>query len=315
MERQHELLLGNIAQDYYFDKMAISKLSEKYDLSRYLILKYLDEAIANGIVQININTGFQRNAELEHQLIHRFKTPHLYVLKDPQNPTERENNIGTFSALQIQSVIKNCHVVGVAWGETVYNVVSHLQRAERADLVFNQFIGESMKYNSSFGSMRMVQLAADKYDAPYYILPGPSYIVNDTTREALKKEPSMKKAFAVMDKMDMLICGVGTLASIDSVQPWRNSKSEIFPGVDLDQVAGMVYGRPFDIKGNFLVNEENDKAFAAPLADLLKVPRRFCVVLRRSKYKAALGALRGGFFTDVILSEANALRIANLIGA
>lgn len=315
MDEQHELLIGNIAQDYYYDKMPISYLTEKYNLSRYLILKYLDEGITHGIVQININSGFRRNAELEQRLKKKFSIRHIYVLKDPKDPAKREDNIGNFSALQIQTLIKKCHVVGVAWGETVYNVISHMQQSERSDLVFNQFIGEEMKYNSSFGSMRMVQLAAAKYDAPYYVLPGPSYIVNDKIRKALRNEPSMKKAMDVMTKMDMIICGVGTLASIDSVQPWRDYKADIFPNVDLNKIVGMVYGRPFDIDGDFLVDSRNDKTLAAPLKTLLKVPNRFCIVLRRSKYRAALGALRGGFFTDLVLSEANALRIANIVKA
>lgn len=315
MDEQHELLIGNIAQDYYYDKMTISHLSEKYNLSRYLILKYLDEGITHGIVQININSGFRRNAELERRLKDKFHIQHIYVLKDPKDPAKREDNIGNFSAMQVQTLIKQCHVVGVAWGETVYNVISHMHQSERADLEFNQFIGEEMKYNSSFGSMRLVQLAAAKYDASYYILPGPSYIVNNDIRHNLKDEPSMRKVMEMMTKMDLIITGVGTIASIDSVQPWRDCKEDIFPGVDLDKVAGMVYGRPFDIDGNFLVEPKNDKALAAPLKVIMEVPHRFAIVLRRSKYRAALGALRGGLFTDLVLSEDNALRIASIAKA
>ena len=46
MDAQHVHLLGQLAQDYYFSKMPINKMVEKYSLSRYLILKYLDEALA-----------------------------------------------------------------------------------------------------------------------------------------------------------------------------------------------------------------------------------------------------------------------------
>ena len=48
MNSQHQQLLGNLAQDYYLSKMAISDISKKYNLSRYLIMKYLDEAFSSG---------------------------------------------------------------------------------------------------------------------------------------------------------------------------------------------------------------------------------------------------------------------------
>ena len=190
------------------------------------------------------------------------------------------------------------------------DVITEFKQSVQPDITFTQFTGENMKYRSQAGSMRMVQNAAAKYNAPYYIIPAPLYIVDQQVRQQLVNEPAMERVFNVANQMDLIVCGLGTLPSIDSIQPWRDHKEPIFPQIDLDQIAGMAYGRPFDINGNFL-NLTNDTTFSIPLGTILQVPRRFGIIKRKSKYKAALGALRGGLFTDVVITESIALLICH----
>lgn len=313
MDANHNLLLGQLAQDYYLSKLSINDMTKKYQLSRYLILKYLDEALANQIVTININAGINRNSELERKLKEHFAINNLYVVKSTDT-TQEEQLISSFAAHQIQAAIQADDTIGVAWGETVYSVIDEFKPTMQQRVRFTQFTGENMKYQSSSGSMRMVQKAAAKYNAPYYVMPGPIYIANDLIREQLPLEPAMQKVFAISSHMNMLISGVGTLASLNSIQPWRDAKDLLFPGVDLNQIAGMIYGRPYDINGQ-LLNQTNDKTFGIEVATLQAVPKRFGIVKRKSKAQATLGALRGNFFTDLIITEAVALLIMHEIEA
>lgn len=314
MDAEHSQLLGSLAQDYYLSKMTISEISKKYHLSRYLIMKYLDEALSTGIVSINIHTNYDRNVKLERALKAKFHIKNLAVIEDPSNPLDRDEIISTFAANQIQSLISNCHTVGLTWGETIYTVLDHFNKQSANDLIFTQFMGENMKYHSSAASMRMVQKAAAKYDAPYQTIPGPLYVINDQAREALYHEPAFTQAFKAANHMDIIICGLGTLQSINSIPAWHEHTSEIFPDVDLRQIAGMAFGRPFDINGNFLVSEGNDKTLSIPLKSIRQVPRRLAIVQRKSKFQAALGALEGNLFTDMILTESVALRITEALG-
>lgn len=312
-DKEHALLLASIAQDFYLSKLPVSDITKKYDLSRYLITKYLDEALARGIVDINIHTDYARSARLEKQLSQIFPIKHLYILREPASPSKRQGILASFAAHQIQALISQSHIVGLTWGEAVFAVLDAFSRQEVDNLTFTQFLGENMKYNSSSGSMRMVQKAASSYGVAYTTIPGPLYIINDQVRSGLYQEPSMTEAFQTAGKMDLLLSGLGTIESINSIPAWRSSKQSIFPGVDLTQVAGMAFGRPYDINGQFLVDQEHDKTFSLPLEQILRVPHRMAVVQRRSKASAVLGALRGGFFTDMILTEAIAIKLQKLL--
>lgn len=313
MDAEHNQLLADLAQDYYLSKMAISDISKKYHLSRYLIMKYLDEALASGIVSINIHTNYDRNAKLEQELKKQFKIKNLVVIKDPNNPLDRDEIIATFAANQVQSLINNRKIIGLTWGETIYTMLDHFNKQTTSDLIFTQFMGENMKYHSSAASMRMVQKAATKYDAPYCTIPGPLYVLNDQARQDLYKEPAFSEAFEIANKMDLIVCGLGTLQSVNSIPAWHDHIGEIFPGVDTTEIAGMAFGRPFDLNGRFLVDAANDKTLSIPLSAIERVPRRVAIVQRKSKYQAALGALAGQLFTDMILTESVALRITETL--
>ena len=54
MAQLTDQVLAGIAHDFYLSKLNIGEISQKYDLSRYLITKALEEAENRGIVKIQI---------------------------------------------------------------------------------------------------------------------------------------------------------------------------------------------------------------------------------------------------------------------
>lgn len=300
--------LTQLAQDYYLAGLSITELSDKYQKSRYLITKALDEARENGIVSIKINTSVERNYQLETAIKKRFNIPFVAVVKDSNAGDRDYNSILECAAEHIQSLIRDSHIVGMTWGSTIYSVIGHFKNTLRDDLTFTQFIGENMKYNSEAGSRRMVECAASHYEAKYMTIPLPLYIVSNEARQLLPEEPAVKMTFAAARRMDMLFCGLGTIDSINSIQTWKNAREQIFPEVDPEKIAGMLYARPYDINGNFLT-KKNDTVAGLSLEEILTTPRRVGVVRSKFKTNAALGALRGEMLTDIVMSEGIAQRI------
>ncbi len=306
---QYRKQIADVARDFYLSKLTIADISKKYNLSRYLITKYLDDAVSTGLVKITINAPIDRNLQLEAEFKKMFGIQNAYILMDGDAANDDDENIIEFSAQTIQDYIQSMRTIGVSWGGTVSNIINHFQTKVKEDLVFTQIMGDNLKYNSAVGSTPLVQKAAAKYEAHYLTVPAPLYIINNQIRTALEKEPAFIRAFTTMNKMDMIFAGIGTLASIDSIQVWRQHKDQIFPKVDLQKVVGMLYGRPFDINGNFLNPGDSDKLFGASIDTILAVPTRLAIVKSKFKSRALLGALRGNLITDVITNESVANRV------
>lgn len=304
----HQKLLALIAQDYYLSQLSIADLSTKYHLSRYLITKHLDEALKSGVVTISVNDPIARNVALEAEFKRRFGIPNVAILFNAENPAEDANNIVQYAAMQVQTLIEHAHVVGVAWGSTVFSIIDQLNSKVRNDLTFTQFVGDNMKYSSVAGSRQMVEKAAARCGSHYVTLASPLYVINDQIRAALPQEPALKPAFTQAAQMDALFCGFGTLASIESIPIWQEHYGTIFPNVPADRIAGILYGRPYDLNGRFL-NQGDDKTVGLPVSQVLRTPRRLGVIRNKFKTDAALGALRGKLVTDIVLNEAIAQRI------
>ncbi|SCB75386.1 sugar-binding transcriptional regulator [Weissella bombi] len=300
--------LANISQDFYISQLSLAEISEKYGISRYLVNKYLDDARNSGIVKIEIATPTTRNVELERQIQQKFNLSNVYVIRSLDNPNDTIQSTIDFAAKHIESLIHNNDIIGTSWGGTIYEVISKFQNKIMENITFTQFMGENMKYQSSAGTMRMVERAAKKFSANYHTMVGPLYIINDMVRDGLANEISNRPAFAAARRMDMVFTGLGTLASINSIPAWHQSIDEIFKNVNTDEIVGMIYGRPYDINGRFL-NLNNDKTFGVDLDSILATPRRISIVKSKFKTNATLGALRGGFITDLITTESVANRI------
>ncbi|CAH1853689.1 sugar-binding transcriptional regulator [Convivina praedatoris] len=304
-------VLAQIAEDYYLNKKSFGQIAEKYDLSRYLINKYLNEAVKTGVVKIEITALASRNPQLEQVFKEEFPQTNCYIIQDSTTSTATEESLSKYAAnLLVKHLLDNDHIVGAAWGDTMLSLVESISTAPLDQIKFTQFIGDNMKYNSMAGAMPIVEKAAKKVAGEFLTLPAPLYLANDDLRQNLTQEPSLANTLNMAAKMDTLITGIGTLASLQSIPIWHDHMDQLFPNLASKQIAGMIYGRPFDSQGRIL-NPNQDKVFGLSLDHILQVPKRICLVRSKSKSQATLGVLRAGLVTDLIFSESLAYRILN----
>ena len=305
----YESLLVKICEDYYLEDINISEISKKYGITRYKALKYIEDAREKQLVSISINSPYARNYELEEIFKNYFKT-NIYILKSSEDLSQHDLLFSKFAADYIQELIKKANVVALSWGDTVYKVIDQFKMGAREELIFTQFIGEIGKYNSLAGSTRLVQKAAERYESSYLTLSIPLYVINETARELMALEPSLANTLATASHADMLISGIGTLSSIDSVEPWNKHRKILFPS--MTDTVGFLYGRPFNINGEFIKASE-DKTFGLSLKEIFDIPKRIGICKSKFKAECCLGALNGNFFTDLFLDEKTAWKILSLI--
>jgi len=122
----------------------------------------------------------------------------------------------------------------------------------------------------------------------------------------LALEPAIQPSLVTAQQLDLIFTSVGTLDSINSIDSWHDSKNILFPNVNSNTVAALVYGRPIDKNGKLLVNEEDDKVFGISFKKVLEVPARVAIVNDKFKSASLNAALIGNYFTDVILNEPTA---------
>ncbi|MBL3531467.1 sugar-binding transcriptional regulator [Companilactobacillus zhachilii] len=308
-QEENTSLLVDLAQDYYLNHLNLGDISKKYNISRYKISKFLSEAIDKKIVTINISSPFSRSTDLENKLKKAFPNPNFYVLKNTEDIAHENDRFYSFAAKYLQDLIDGKKIIGLTWGDTIYHVIDAFQTTAKDNMVFTQFIGENGKHNSLAGTMRMVQKVATRYNGKYLTIDAPLYIVNKDVRRMLALEPAIQPSLATAQQLDLIFTSVGTIDSINSIESWYNSKNILFPKVNSNSIAALVYGRPIDKDGKLLVNEDDDKVFGISFKKVLEVPSRVVIVNDKFKSSALNAALQGNYFTDVILNEPTANKL------
>ncbi|CCI85625.1 ArsR family transcriptional regulator [Lactobacillus pasteurii DSM 23907 = CRBIP 24.76] len=303
--------LANIAHDYYLSKLNIADISQKYNLSRYLIAKALEDAEKSGIVKINIYHGTRRNGELERIFQDEFGLKEAIILNNLDTASQDNDALVEQASKQIQSYIKNSHNVGMTWGALMHDIINHFNNDEREDLNFIQILGQAIRSDKQ--KNQLVQLAADKFAAESKFLPAPLYVVNPDYIKVMKQEPFYQSLEADFHDLDLIFASVGTMESL-RVNSFIEKYywNTLFKDIDDSKLVGTLFGRPYDIEGN-IIDGIDQYICGISMEDIMNTPTRFLVVKNRFKAKALVGALRTGTITHLVTNEAiaqKALKIA-----
>ncbi|MDF7668270.1 sugar-binding domain-containing protein [Lactobacillus sp. ESL0703] len=299
--------LANIAHDYFLSKLNIADISKKYDLSRYLITKALEEAEEKGIVKISIYQSPKRAEKLERKLQRLFNLKEVYILEDLETKNQDNEMIVNYAAKQIQNYTKSAHVVGLTWGTLIRDIINNFPETEREDLTFVQLVGQAV--NASKRKNQLVQQAADKFGANCLTFPAPLYTINPDFVKDILKEPFFEYIKTFYPRIDLVFASIGTPQSLESGQFFMDYYADkIFSHIDRSKVAGMIFGRPYDIDGNFFKPIETHIC-GISFAEIMQIPNRFVIVKNRFKEDALLGALRSGIVTHLITTSGIAERV------
>ena len=301
--------LASIAHDFYLSKLNIAEISQKYNLSRYLINKALDDAEMRGIVKIKIKItqGIKRNQVLERKFQKLFGLKEAFILKCSENDANDDEAVVNFAAKQIRTYLQSTHIAGITWGSTMRGVINNFNEESFNKLYFIQLLGHAI--NTNRRKNPLVQDAAEKFHAKGLGLPTPLYILNPKIIPALKKEPYFKIVENCYHNLDLLFTGLGTLDSFKT-NPFldKNYAPRLFKNIPEEQVAGLIMGRPYNINGEFFCDFEKHIC-GISMNDIMQTPTRFCVVNNRFKSKALLGALRSGIITHLVINDNLAQRV------
>lgn len=310
MTENKALLLSNLCKDYYLENKTIHDLSQKYDLSRYKILKFLEEAKKDGIVHIDIQEQFERHIDLEERL-HTYFDVHFFVLKENGSFVEHDLLFWKFCAFHIQQLLITDEIIGLSFGESLYKTIEQFMPSYEGKRMFVPFLGDNQRFNTISNSSFIAYQCAKIYHGHYRKLSCPLYTQNQALKSLLLQETCLQETLNLARKADTLLTGLATPAAIEAIPFWNACKRDLFS--NLDSAVGFIFGRPFAIDGHFLVNPTQDPVLGLNLADIYQVPKRCVLCNHKFKAQAMIGALRTGTLTHAILNEASAAKMLHLL--
>jgi DNA-binding transcriptional regulator LsrR (DeoR family) len=295
------------AKLYYLQDMTMDVIAAELGTSRSSVSRLLAHARETGLVDIRINSPFERVGQLEEQLRRQFRiAAHIVPMSGIVSEVERLERVALTAGRLLSQFIDSNMVVGIAWGSTVGMVSRALVQKETHGTTIVQLNGAGNVQTSGLEySSEILQRFGHAFGAVVEQFPVPAFFDDPDTRAAMWRERSTRRVLAFQSKMDIAVFGLGS--------PQSEVPSRVYVGGYLsrddyrslreDGAIGDVATVFFRADGSWKDIRLNARSTGLGLDRLRRVPRRVCVVSGAAKAGTLRAAITAGIVTDVVLDE------------
>jgi deoxyribonucleoside regulator len=305
----HDFLI-EIAKMYYEEELSQGDIAEKLQISRPTVAGLLKRCKEEKVVEIIINSASSLVFGLQKELESMFGLKKAIIVSSEGDLNLTKINIGRAAADYIISILQNNMKIGIAWGTTLYQAVTHIPQTNFVDIDIVQLIGSLGSLNPTYDGYELAMNLAKKLNGRYHIIQAPVIVKSIEVKNMLLEEPRISEVLLMSKKVDLALVGIDELD--------RNENSLIRSGfitkeetesVIKDGAAGQICGLHYDIKGKLLNTPFTNRFISVSAEDLFNIPTIIGMACGVDKAASILGALRGGFINSLITDEAAALRI------
>jgi DNA-binding transcriptional regulator LsrR (DeoR family) len=299
--------LVRVATMYYERDMTQNDIAEQLQISRPMISKLLKEAKELGIVHITINQKNDAQQMLSDQLCGQYALKKAYVVKAERSAAQTNEKIAMLALSLLVQRNEKRQKVGIGWGSLVGKLVECLE-ASKSTYTLNgdvfPLIGGVKASYRSYHTNELARVISDKtgLSASYLYIPA----IFDS-----EEEKSLYEKTEIFKSMEAFWSGM--TVGIVNISHYPSSP---------DLATAIRFGNMLQKKhavGSFLANYFNaDGEIIAPVRNIIMqisidqlkaADSLFALCKSILTPESAIGALRTGLFSHVILSDELAVQL------
>lgn len=302
---------------YYAQGETMETIARHLGTSRSTVSRLLKEARETGLVRISINPLAHDRSSVATTLERMFGLRATVVqVRDTASELHRLNQVARIASQMLSEAVSDGDTVGVAWGTTLAAVVEQLTPRPLHGVRVVQLNGGANSTTSGVPYVgSIVGSMAAAWSATPILFPVPAFFDYAETRQAMWRERSVQHTLAVHRQTDVAVFGVGSLtASVPSAVYSQGYLDEAdMAEIAAQRVVGDVCTVLLRGDGSWRDVSLNQRASGPTPLELQRVPRRFCVVAGKAKAVPLLAALRAKAATDLIVDDATARAVLELV--
>ncbi|MCD1260454.1 sugar-binding transcriptional regulator [Paenibacillus athensensis] len=288
---------------YYQLDYSQQDIAKKLGVSRPTVSRFLQQAKAEGIVQIKIMDPTANNELIAQELRERFGLKHAVVTGVPRYD-ERivKKYLGEAAAEYLHEAVNDGDTVATSWGTTLFEVATNLQNKHVKDVRVVQLNGGVSYSETNTYASEIVHLFGHAYNTMPYFLPLPAIVDHAVVKQAIEADRHIRKILDMGKNANLAVFTVG-VPTDDSVL----IKTNYFSKSDLDIIhtkgVGDICSRFIDLEGNICSDEINRRTIGIELSDLRAKEQSILVAGGFKKVDAIYGTLRGKYANVLITDQ------------
>lgn len=301
MDEQTYALATKAAWYYYMEDNTQAQIAEVMGVSRAKVIRLLEEARAQGIVQFSFRKNDSQRVSAEQLLIDRFGLKDAFVVPTPLDSSTINQSIAQGAAHYVSDHLREDGYLNIGYGDTVSRMLGVLAKNREESLNVVSLTGGVSYYLPTVGTTA--------YSMHLFLTPSPLVVSSRQIRDALLDEKSLQDVSTMTEYADMSVVGIG--AAVEGATVLRNgilNEGELTV-LKMQGAVGDVLNHFMDKDGNLIQTEIEDRVISTDLDKLRQLKNVVGVAGGKDKVTAIKAVLNGGYLNVLITDSDTAAEL------
>lgn len=296
-----EWLVIKTAWYYYFEDMTQQKIAELLGISRMRVIKLLEKARKNGIVQFKMREDSTSRMQIEKQLTEQYGLKDTFIV--PTNPDSEGVNetIARAAAMYISDRLPENAFINMGYGDTCSRVLFNLATMSDNPISCVSLTG-GVNYYLPHNDVNL-------FNTKLYLIPAPLIASTKEIATAMQNEATVIE-FSRMSKIaSATIVGIGGMAEEATIIKSSILNKNDILYLQMQGAVGDLLCHFVDKEGNLVNADIENRLISTSLDALKKLKNVIGVSAGSDKIEAIRAVLRGKYLDVLITDEETALQL------
>ena len=284
-----------------------SEISVVLNMSTAMVNRLIKQGRELGMVQISVDSPYQRLFDLEKELIARWSLKSALVtpaVTDSPNTTLAQ--VGTVAGNLLLETVRDGDTIAISGGKAVRAIIENLAPDRSLDVnVVPMTGGVQGKHYTDVN--HVATLLAEKLGGQATLIHAPLFAETPDEKDMLMSVRSVRDVFDAARNASIALVGIGSVAGEQSTYyealPMAEGARQALAESD---VRGEFLGHLIDTDGRVSDIEFNSRLVALPPGEAARIPTTVGVVSGAEKIEPIRAVLAGKYINALVLDEETA---------
>ena len=293
-----ESLMVKAAWYYYFENMTQQAIADRLSISRMRVIKLLEAARQNGIIQFRLRSDGVGMAEQSRALMEKYHLKDVFLIPSAEEESTVNESIARAGAMYIADRLGDNACINVGYGDTLSRTLNHLATMVQSPVTCISLTGGVSYY--------LPNARSNIFNARLVLMPAPLLASTPEMAAAMLAESSVSEIIRMASLSSFTLVGIGAMDDSATI-----IKSGMLSQADLlrlrtSRAVGDVLCHFLGADGQLIPTPIEDRLIATPLSGLKAMPNVVGLAAGAQKVEAIRAVLRGGYLDVLITDEATA---------
>ncbi|HWO78378.1 MAG TPA: sugar-binding transcriptional regulator [Bacillus sp. (in: firmicutes)] len=303
-----ENMMVKVAWYYYKENLTQNEIADLLDLSRTKVVRLLERARIEGIVQFHIKGHSTNCLSIEKEFKETFSLPNAFIIPTPVNKRELSDSLSLAAAQYLHHKLQPNDLLGLGWGRAVSRTIDYLTLEQESKISVVTLTGGVNYYlhnrRSQDGGMERFH--------EIHIIPAPFLASTEEMAESFLSEPSIKEILELGCLSKYIVVGIGGLSPDATIIQEEKMTLNELTFIKQQNAVGDILGQFYDRNGEVLSLPHHKRLIGMNLNRLKSLNNVIAIAGGDQKIDAIYGALKGGYIHTMITDETTAVSLLNM---